>query len=287
MNKLTSLALAFVLACTSSTDGADGMGSVAFTTYGEDFIEKEIGPGGTEEAPIVDGWTVKYERFLIVLGDVAIAEDGRSPIATMPAPRLFDMKKPGQKAVFTAANLPGKPYTHVSFTVRPATAATENANAAESDKKLMADNGYSVYVEGTLTKDATTKKFAWGFKTSTLYDRCKGERDGKETDGVVVTNGGTDTVELTIHGDHLFYDHLQSAEAQVRVENIALADANTDGTVTLEELATKRLADLPPANGPYGTGSASNVNDLRAFVEALSRTLGHFRGEGECLASAK
>lgn len=281
MKRLFALALGSLLAC-SPSDGSDGEGAVVFTTYGEDFIEKEI-PAGE----IVDGWTVRYEKFLIAIGDIAIAEDGEAPAAKMPAPKLFDMKKRGEKVVFRASNVPGRPYPHVSFVVAPATAATENGNTTDADKKLMTDGGYSIYVEASLVKDTTTKRIAWGFRTSTLYDRCKGERNGKETDGVVVTNGGTEIVELTIHGDHFFYDHLQSAEAQVRVENIALADVDGDGSVTLEELATRRLAELPQSNGPYGTGSASNVNDLRAFVEALSRTLGHFRGEGECLASAR
>lgn len=41
----------------------------------------------------------------------------------------------------------------------------------------------------------------------------------------------------------------------------------------------------PKEDGAYGTGAAANVNNLREFVTALSRTLGHFRGEGECFAS--
>ena len=207
----------------------------------------------------------------------------------MTTPKLFDMHAPGPKPVIAFSDLPGKAYTHVSYGIAPASGSTElGAGANDADKQLMTQNGYSIYVEGTLTKDATTKSFAWGFKTNTLYDRCEGEVSGKKTEGVVVTNGGNDTVELTIHGDHFFYDDLQSPDAKVRVDAIANADADGDGKVTLEELGVVQLADPQkiPA-GLYGTGSASNVNDLRAFVEALSRTLGHFRGEGECLARAR
>jgi hypothetical protein len=49
--------------------------------------------------------------------------------------------------------------------------------------------------------------------------------------------------------------------------------------VTLDELRAIKLSDITV--GTYGTGSA-DINDLGAFVEALSQTLGHFRGEGEC-----
>jgi len=49
--------------------------------------------------------------------------------------------------------------------------------------------------------------------------------------------------------DHLYYDDLQAKDAQVRFGNIAAADADNDA--------------------------------------ALSPTIGHYRGEGECFASAQ
>lgn len=294
MRNFSSVALvgvfgvAALIAC--SDDTADGHGTVTFTTWGEDYIEKEIPPKDEKgEVIIEDGWTIKYSKFLIVLSDVTVAEEGKAPVATQATPKIFDMHSAGVKPVISFPNLPAKAYTHVSYAIVPAAATAElGGGATDADKQLMVQNGYSVYVEATATKDATTKSFSWGFKTNTLYDRCKGEISGKETDGVVVTNGGTDAVELTIHGDHLFYDDLQSPEAKVRFDNLAAADADNDGKITLEELAAVQLADKTKITaGPYGTGSASGINDLRAFVEALSRTVGHYRGEGECLARAK
>lgn len=283
------LCLVAAAAC-SDSDDAEGEGSVTFTTWGEDFIEKEIPPtDASGEVIVEDGWTIRYTKFLIVISDVAVAEADKEPAARMATPKLFDMHAPGQKPVVTFTDVPGKAYTHVSYAVTPATAALElGGGATDADKQQMVQNGYSVYVEGTVSKDSTTKSFAWGFSTNTLYDRCEGEVSGKKTEGVVVTNGGNDSVELTIHGDHFFYDDLQSPDAKVRVDAIANADADSDGKITLDELGAVQLADSQkiPA-GLYGTGSASNVNDLRAFVEALSRTLGHFRGEGECLARAR
>ncbi len=275
--KRFGIVLALVLGCAAD----EGEGSVSFSTYGEPFIEQEI-PASEFE----DGWTVKYGKFLVVLSDVSIAEtEGAAPVAKMPAPKLFDMHLPGPKPVFTAGRLPAKAYTHVSYVIAPAPAAVEPAaGVSDADKQRMVSNGYSLYVEATATKGAETKRFAWGFQTATLFDRCEGPLSGKTTPGVVVTNGGTDQVELTVHGDHLFYDDLQSPDAKVRFDNIAAADANGDGEITLDELAAVKLAAIPAANGPYGTGSAPGIYDLRAFVEGLSRTVGHFRGEGECFA---
>ena len=282
--------IAAAAACSDSTSDADGKGSVTFTTWGEDFIEKEIPPkDASGEVIVEDGWTIRYTKFLLVLSDVSVGEPDKEPAAKMTTPQLYDMHAPGPKPVIAFSDLPGKAYTHVSYAVAPATASVElGSGATDADKQLMIQNGYSVFVEGTVTKDATTKSFAWGFTTNTVYDRCEGEVSGKMTEGVVVTNGGNDAVELTIHGDHFFYDDLQSPDAKVRVDVIANADADADGKITLDELGAVQLADSQKIpTGLYGTGSASNVNDLRAFVEALSRTLGHFRGEGECLARAR
>jgi hypothetical protein len=280
------VAVGVLAACSdssSSEDGADGQGTVTFTTYGEDYIEKEIPATAVE-----DGWSIRYNRFLIVLADVHVGVDGKDPVAKLPVAKLFDMHSPGEKSVVTFPNLPGRPYDHVSYRVSPAPSNVElGQGATDADKAMMIQNGYSMYVEGSATKGALTKSFTWGFTTDTLYDKCKGELAGKETDGVVVTNGGTDSVQLTIHGDHLYYDDLQSPDAKVRFDSIAAADADNDGKVTLDELSKVQLADRTKITaGPYGTGSASGINDLRTFIEALSRTVGHFRGEGECLARA-
>ncbi len=99
-----------------------------------------------------------------------------------------------------------------------------------------------------------------------------------------MTNGGTDEVQLTIHGDHLFYDDLQASNAKVRFTALSKADANGDSKLTLDELAAVRLTMIAAEDGTFGTGAAANVNTLRDFVTDLTRTVGHFRGEGECFA---
>jgi hypothetical protein len=45
---------------------------------------------------------------------------------------------------------------------------------------------------------------------------------------------------------------------------------------------SKAAADT---GGTYSAGDVPNVNNLRDFVTSLSRTIGHYRGEGECFAS--
>lgn len=258
-----------------------GKGNVSFTTWGEEYIEKEI-PATTFE----DGWSIDYWKFLVVIGDITIADGAGAVGAQMKGTKLFNHVTEGTKKIVDFGDLEAKAWTQVSYEVRPAATDTELGGASADDLMRMQAGGYSVYVEGEATKGAEKKTFQWGFTTATRYADCEGDKDGKLTRGVLVTNGGTDTVELTIHGDHFFYDDLQSPNAAVRFNAIAAADADLDGEVTLAELSMKQLVNIDPADGGYGTGSFDDVNELGAFVTALSRTLGHFRGEGECFAAA-
>jgi hypothetical protein len=257
-----------------------GTGSVAFTTWGEEYIEQEI-----PASDFADGWRVQFSAFRVVLGTVIVRDEGGNVGARMVESKLFDHHAPGVKKIVTFTDLEAKPWSQVSYEIRSAAADTtlgEGASGADLD--AMKAGGIAVYAEGEAQKDAVKKTFRWGFGVPTAYVDCRGDKDGRETLGVLVTNGGIDDVEITIHGDHLFYDDLQSPNAALRFDAIASADVDMDGEVTLEELFALPLLDVPPGSGPYGTGSASDVNDLGAFVTALSRTIGHFRGEGECFA---
>lgn len=268
----TTLILAGALAC--SSNGTDGEGKIAFTTWGEEYIEQEI-----PAAEIADGWSVKYTKFLIALSDITVAS-GSEVGAKQQGQLLFDLVVPGVKPVFDAA-LPARSWEAVSYRIGPASAAAVAApeiGAADRDKMIA--GGFSVYVEGTGSKAGVVKRFAWGFTEDTLYENCRGEVAGSEQSGAVVTAGGTDTIQLTIHGDHMFYDDLASPDAKLRFVNVAAADANADGEVTLEELAGVERADL--VEGSYQVGGFSDVFTYRDFVTQLSRTIGHFRGEGEC-----
>jgi len=272
------------LSCLGLVACSDGTGNVTFTTYGEDFIEKEIPAAVGDEAGFVDGWTVRFEKFVVVLSEVKV--ETRDEVgAQQTQARVFDVHKPGPVVVESFKDLDAKEWDEISYAIAPvATAVTGNADAADVER--MKTEGLSVLVVGKATKGGVTKEFDWGFKTNTLYERCESPELGA---GVTVPKDGEETVQLTIHGDHLFFDDLQSPEAKMRFDAMAAADklgiAGADGVVTLEELAAVDLTELPAEQ--YGTGGAGNVRNLRDFVTALVRTAGHFRGEGECSPKAR
>ena len=103
--------------------------------------------------------------------------------------------------------------------------------------------------------------------------------------GVSVPDGGVATMQFTIHGDHLFYDDLASPDAALRGKAIFEADTDSNGEITWQELEAVDLSTLP--EGQYGTGGAPDVYTLGDFVEALSRTVVHFQGEGHCHSHAE
>jgi len=273
------------LSCLGLVACSDGTGNVTFTTYGEDFIEKEIPAQVGDAAGFTDGWTVRFAKFLVVVGEITVETHDEVAARQKGPARVFDVHKPGPVVVETFKDLPAQEWDHVSYAIAPsADAVAGNADAA--DVELMKTQGYSLLVEGTATKGSTSKHFEWGFKTNTLYEHCESPELGA---GVTVPKDGEETVQLTIHGDHLFFDDLQSPDAKMRFDAIAAADvlgiAGADGEVTLEELAAVDLTELP--SNQYGTGGVGNVRNLRDFVTALVRTAGHFRGEGECAPRAR
>ncbi len=277
-------ALPLALALAACSDSGDDVtsggapGTVAFTTYGEDYIEQEIPATDVE-----DGWTIKFDTFLIVIGRVQVATAGGEIGAQMGGSTLFNMKQPGDKPV-AEFEIPARNWEAVSFQVGPLEPTTQlGPGVTEADRALLSGPNASVYVKGSATKAGATKTFSWLFAKPTRLANCEGEKDAREVLGAAVTSGNVDSIQLTIHGDHFFYDDLQSPDAVVRFDAIAAADKNNDNDVTLDELRAVKLTDLTA--GTYGTGSA-DINDLGAFVEALSQTLGHFRGEGECNSSS-
>ncbi|WP_342377483.1 hypothetical protein NVS55_39240 [Myxococcus stipitatus] len=267
------------LSCLGLVACSEGTGTVTFTTYGEDFIEKGIPAAEGDKAGFADGWSVTFSKFLVVIGEAKV-ETHDEVAARSTQARVFDVHKPGPVLVETFKDLAAREWDHVSYAIAPsATAVAGNADAADVER--MKAEGFSVYIEGVATKGRDTKRFGWGFKTNTLYEHCESPELGA---GVTVPKDGEETVQLTIHGDHLFFDDLQSPDAKMRFNAIADADrlgiAGPDGEVTLDELAAVDLTELP--SGQYGTGGAGNVHSLRDFVTSLVRTAGHFRGEGEC-----
>jgi hypothetical protein len=193
-------------------------------------------------------------------------------------------KAKGAPKTLASFELEAKAWPNVSYQVGPITDDAKPGDLATADDvELLQSDEASVHVEGTATSPDNVKKtFSWSFAPATWFEDCHGVQDGKDVEGVLVTNGGSEEVELTVHGDHFFYDDLQGEEAGPRFQAYADADANEDGEVTLEEMDEVPLYTIPIDKGTYGTGALGNVDTLGQYVRTLARTIGHYRGEGSC-----
>lgn len=250
----------------TSGDGqaSTGEGDFSLTIFGEDFIED-----GIPAEVFSDGWAVTFDKFVVVVSAVAVEPDGAAAVPVSGA-FAFDLAQPSTDGhSLSAFKAPAGHYAHMTYTLAPATDIT-GGNAAAADVDMMKAQGVSIYVVGAATKGATTKTFSWSFQTSTTYQEC--ELAAPHLDANQAT-----TAQITIHADHLFYDDLESEEPNVAFDLIASADADSDGAVTLAELAAIDISAL----SRYQVGSRP-VKDLRAFIEALTATVGHIDGEGHC-----
>lgn len=284
---LVAIAFGFTGTACSSSDptGSGGVGTLVFSTWGEEYIEHEIPVDPGDGSGFVDGWSVSYDKFLVSFQNIVVADARGDEAGGLESSILFDNTLPGVKSIVELDGVPAKAWDRISYEIAPVSEDTELSDGVpESDKALMIDGGYSLYVSGVGSKDDLEKRFAWGFAIGTRYAECQAEQDGRVEAGVVVTNNGELEAQLTTHGDHLFYDRLQaspdpSVQTSLRFEGLAAADADEDGTITLEELNATPL-DVRVYD-PSGLGAAT----LGAFVTSLARTVGHFRGEGECTVS--
>jgi hypothetical protein len=286
---VAALSLPCLTACGSDPTSSGGSGTERFTTWGEEYIENEIPEDPEGQSGFLDGWTLQYDKFLVNFHAITVADADGHVGAKSETSYFVDNTKKGRKELVTFKDLDAKAWEAVSYQIKPAVADAEVVAGDAEDLAMMADSGYSIYVEGSATKGSITKTFHWGFDTAIQYENCHHEEEGKDTLGVVVTNGSTDTIELTTHGDHLYYDRLQASpdpeiKTSLRFDEKAQADekpyGDEDGDITLDE-----LAKVPIDVTKYDP-SGLRAPTIGAFMTSLARTIGHFRGEGECSISA-
>jgi hypothetical protein len=237
MTKLPKAHMAAMFAVLLSCAGPAEEGEVEVRVWGEAFLEE-----GIPAAVMADGWAIDFTRFEVELRDVSVAD------ATLDDPEEpFDIAQPsdgrGQLVgrVQVAAGVYYHP-SHPAFTL------------------------VRVQIEGVAEKDGVQKSFAWTFNTPVDYTNCETTID--------VPSDGVGEFQITVHGDHLFFDSLVSPESSLRFDPIAAADTDDDSEVTMAELAATDIGAYDPGN--------LDIDDLWSFLSEHARTIGHVDGEGYC-----
>ncbi|HRI49161.1 MAG TPA: hypothetical protein PLW65_03210 [Pseudomonadota bacterium] len=240
-------------------------GTLNVTIYGEEFIEK-----GIPASVFSDGWSVTFSKFLVSVGEVSAARGEAAPDLEDGSYRIFNLvagsAEQGHQVV--SKTVPGGSYNRVAYRMAPPQAGVTAGNAGAADRDVLTRGGYGLYVAGSATKGGSTKTFAWGFPGRTFYKKCE---------STALVSGGSATSQLTIHGDHLFYDDLFSKEPNVSFELIATADRDDNGEVTQAELTALDIR----TQARYQVGS-TGITNLWAFITYQTSTVGHIDGEGHC-----
>lgn len=308
------LAACALAACADDSDDA-GSGTLAVLLEPEDVIIRGLEAGDSPDN-IRDGWSVDFDKYVLAIGhidahlatdDHVTAEDEavyavdltEVPTAGFELWKLSDLRR-GRWELFFEQTGAGD-------------GAERHDSVEEADFDAMVENDYTYFVSGTLSKgdgqscppaslakpgdkqasgeksgndpcyDASEVKFEFGVEAETVFGPC-------ETDGVPgfsIAANSRQTVSVTIHGDHLFFNGFpEGGEGGVTrlAQWLADCDLDLDGTVTREELEQIDPAQLPQLDDRFQLGGSpiSPLTNMYEYVSSQLKTQGHLNGEGEC-----
>jgi hypothetical protein len=276
----------------------------------EETIASGLSPGADVEN-IRDGWAVTFTEFVVSLGPVRLTR-GSSSVEEGEGGLLVDLVTlEGTDADWlTVSGLEAARYDF-GFSLVRANAKTAVRGVSPETRQEMLEAGYTSLVRGTLRKkggvscpppervvttrggDAVNAKgvpcfdnpsidFEVVLAKEVLAGPC--ELDGMP--GVGLASGAAQSVAVTFHGDHIFFNGFpQGEEATVfrLAQWLADSDLDLDGRVTLAELRALAPSELSEFDERYSFAHAPlRVDSLLDLAQAQLISQGHFQGEGEC-----
>jgi hypothetical protein len=293
------IAAALLFGCSDDDGTTTGSGAVQVFVEPEDTIPDGLDPG-TDLENIVDGWTIRYSKFIVVFGNFrAHRSTAPTDVLADPVVHVIDMQAvpSGGLVIAEFAEVAAERWDKVGFDLPNATAsavAAEGLDPADFDDVVM--NGLTLHIAGQMTKAdgqsclptdptdcvaATAIDFDWPLAVGTSYDDCA-PPDGDA--GFAVPTGGSVQVKPTIHGDHWYFSNItQGVEiTERRAQWIADCDLDRDGATTLDELGMVQAADVFPSPTYNLSGAIIPIMTAADYLEAQARTLGDYQGDGEC-----
>ena len=310
---LAALLSSFAVGC--GDDAGVGKGSLSVLLEPEDTIVKGIEAGDSGEA-IQDGWAVAFDKFIVAIGhiDVHLATD-ESIDAEADEIYAVDLTRidPSGVELWKLDGLQEGRWQLSYETAGAVHGAVPHGKVSMADFDSMVKSDFTYLIDGTLTKstgqscppsalanvgdrepkgeksggnecyDAPEVRFTFGAPAETLFGPCEID----EVPGFAITADQTESIALTIHGDHIFFNGFPTgSEGGVMrlAQWLADCDLDLDGTVTQSELEAITPADLPELDTErYQLGGAPiTIENMYDYVSAQLKTQGHFNGEGEC-----
>ena len=279
----TALIAGLFAGCGSDT------GNLSVLIEAEETIPDGLQAGDGEE-DIRDGFDISYSRYIVTLGNVAMSQLDGADFQSSAVVVVADLTSlPSTLPELTSFDgIPTGQYTSFGFETPPADANVVNLNSVEQeDIDAMIANGWSYIIEGTITQvsDGASKDFLIEADVPSVYSDCAVE---DLEPGVNVSS--TSSVDITLHGDHIFFNGFPEEEGNV----VRLAqwlwdipDVDSDDVLTQADFeAATKVGSLYPSTtggGAYElTGGPIAITSAWDFIRAQLGTQGHIFGEGEC-----
>lgn len=285
-------ALLFVAGCLPGDDRPEP-GSLLVTAQPDAAI--------TDGFTSVDGWTIRYERFVTALGDVRLRDFPERSGSCNDYEEtyyewLFDFTQvtTPQKVGLTY----GLGRCDVEFRVRGPSddtvlglGGTEAALATmlveNEDSYTFEPEAITLIARGRAEREGVTKRFEWVFRHSYDYEECADEA-GQRVDVVDLVGGEALARRIEVRGEELFRV-LPDDDAPVAFNPFGAADTDGDGQITLAELAAVAIdpivashpvfADTPPEALPV------TMADL-VYLYLFPR-IARMAGGGACVAELR
>lgn len=266
--------------------GPQGGGTFQVRVAGGERAERGFAP-----TLLKDRWGITFTKYVVSVGDLEATRERNR--LDRPGIHVVDVQK-GSTNIFAWTELPPGRWD-IAFSMRPPTEDATVHGVDAADVAEMRERGWAYLFEGRATKTGVgSHRFRVGLPLNHRYTRCTNGLDG--TMGLVVGDGATETLEMTMHVDHMLYDKLGTHRGvNLRFEAWA-ALAPPDGLVTLEALQRQDLLNLKGlGGGPLLEGDATrvvydpgsfDVRTLDQFVVQSLKDQAHLNGGGLCTVTA-
>lgn len=199
-----------------------------------------------------DGWTLTFTHVVLGVTGVTVNGGDVTGVPPLAKPRLFDFGVNTRTDLVTNMMATPRAYDTVSVALGRST-SEENVNVP-ADVLQRAGNR-PVYLEGTATKQSTTRQFQLGLPKTHTFSGC--------SPAVTLESSGSATVDFVVHAQRAFLDDA----GKLRFEAWGLADTSPqDGLVLNDEAQRVNTSTLPMAHYGQTSGSLLTVLEKRALT---------------------
>ena len=258
-------------------------------TPGSVYVTTEASSTTLEGLVTSDGWDISFRRILAGVGNMELEGPGCNSYSEARYSRLFD---------FTVAAEPQKvglayglgdcdlqlamrtPSDDALLGIGVTADDVERMRLEELDPWIDEPERTSVYVLGTAARDGIEKQFEWTFRERYRIDNCEPGPNGELGSELDITGQQALLLTVVLHADELFRAS-DAQDAELRFDDLADADADGDGLVTLlelDELIAPPSVEIQADEG--ATATETSVAEL--IYDTLVPRMARFAGGGPC-----